>query len=407
METLKTCSSFLQEALNNHSAVVLSETMKLFLSKFSSLAQMSNCEVRVKVKPNGIKCLACGKLVKRSDASKAIIFYCNPSEHLMCSAQCLRSHSLFCTNNSLFDLHNVTCPVCQVPIQPDLIHEAFDHKIEMLQNDACDRALNNLLNEEEKKELVAKFQCEICYNHYKVTDGITLECDHRFCSTCINQLCVSNIESGQVSEKSMSCPQCQTLMTMYEIQDIVGDELFQKFQKFLLRGFKVAEDDPNTKIFNCPGLDCEFFCMYEVGIENIECPKCFLVTCPKCSQKAHQGMTCEEFKVSRNVDQSDLMLERLLVQEGIIRCPSCGTPVQRISGCEFMVCSSSVCQSKTYFCYDCGKKLERDHEIHNCDKSLRMAPQQRIDIGRNRPNRRLNPRRVPGFRNLFGRRGKK
>ena len=406
ISTLLQCSTFLSEILNLRSSMIMSESMKLFLQKFSALVQITNTGIRVQVKPLGKKCISCGKLVKRTDLSKSIALWCNPQDHIMCSAVCLQAHSLRCTNNTLLDLNSIKCPICNVPIQTDIINEVFDYKIEMLQNDACDRALNNLLSEDEKKALEPKFQCEICYESFKVNDGITLECDHRFCSTCINNLCVSNIESGQVTEKSMSCPKCQTVMTMYEIEDIVGPVLFEKYQKFLLRGFKLINEDPNTKIFNCPGIDCEFFCMYDIGIDYIECKKCFLVSCPKCNQKWHEGLTCEEYKASLNSSEDDRLLERLMIQEGIIRCPSCGAAVERISGCEFMVCASSACQNKTYFCFECGRKLERDHEAHDCDKRLTGVYARVAPVAPFRPGRRDRGKRFLGMRIPFKRRRK-
>ncbi len=58
-----------------------------------------------------------------------------------------------------------------------------------------------------------------------------------------------------------------------------------------------------------------------------------------------------------------------------------------------MVCSSSNCQGRTFFCYDCGIKLEQDHGEHAC------KPRQIPEIIRNpgeihfpRPIARPRPR---------------
>lgn len=50
----------------------------------------------------------------------------------------------------------------------------------------------------------------------------------------------------------------------------------------------------------------------------------------------------------------------------MLKCPECGAAVQRISGCQYMVCTSPQCQGRTYFCYDCGIKLQGDHAPHDC-----------------------------------------
>ena len=200
-----------------------------------------------------------------------------------------------------------------------------------------------------------------------VSEGLTLECDHRFCYACMKSYTINLIESAQVSEETLKCPSCIQPLTLYEIEDIVGPELYEKYEKFLLRGLKLGEDDGNYMVFYCPANDCEFFCIADKGLEEIQCAKCMFVCCPKCRTGPHKGSTCEEFKKSGQVDES---FEKMLREEGIIQCPSCGAAVQRISGCEFMVCTSSLCQGRTYFCYNCGIKLDTDHAPHPCDMKL-------------------------------------
>ena len=205
----------------------------------------------------------------------------------------------------------------------------------------------------------------------------------------------SLVEAAQVSEETLKCPNCSQPLTLYEIEDIVGPELYEKYQKFLLRGFKLSSDDSNTFIFNCPATDCEFFCIADNDLEEIECQKCFHLCCPKCKANVHKGISCEENKKSFN---NENQFEKMMIMEGIIKCPSCGAAVQRIDGCEFMICTSSQCQGRTYFCYDCGIKLAADHAPHPCDRKLahirnnqRLVPGQRARGFRPRP-RRIRPR---------------
>jgi hypothetical protein len=90
-------------------------------------------------------------------------------------------------------------------------------------------------------------------------------------------------------------------------------------------------------------------------------------------------MTCEAAKKNRKENsQGDVRFDELLRKEGIIRCPACGAAVERISGCEFMVCTSSQCQGRTYFCFECGIKLPADHAPHTCKKLLVNAPVARV-----------------------------
>ena len=383
------------------SRVVLTDKMREFIEKFSKLVKISNCSLGIKVKPLGKKCLHCGKYIPQSDFPRSIGLWCNPIDHLMCSSQCLKRHALICTNFTLLDLNYVTCPKCWSSIHTEQINEAFNNKLEQFQSDACDRALLSLLNEEGKEQLESKFNCEICMSNFKVSDGITLDCDHRFCVECMKSYTMGQIESAQVSDKNLICPKCRHPMTLYEVEDIVGPEMFEKYQRFLLKGFRISDqEDPNSAIFNCPSPDCDFFCIFEKNLDNIECQKCFGQYCTKCSSPSHENMTCEEYKASNNDPEADKKFKQMLRAEGIINCPSCGAAVQRISGCEFMVCTSSACQGRTYFCYDCGIKLPQDHAPHDCDRKLlhgRPAPIP-IPIPRNRAFPRGPPGRFLGMR---------
>lgn len=389
MDTGKICTQFLSETLNNKSKALATQMLPTFLQKLSKFLEFNNSELRIKVKPLGKQCLHCGKYIPTSNLHNAIGLWCNATEHLMCNVKCLQRHALVCTNFTLLDLNYVTCPKCWTSIHSDQILEAFGDKFEQIQSDACDKALYMLLDEEGKKEMEPKFTCEVCLLKSDVAEGITLECDHRFCMPCMKSYTTNLIEEAQVGETNLKCPNCSQPMTSYEVEEIVGPEVFEKYQKFLLRGYKLSGDDLNNKIFNCHGLDCEFFCIVDNILEDVECPKCFKRSCPKCFDEPHVGKTCEEYKASKASSKEDEEFKKMLKQEGIINCPSCGAAVQRISGCEFMVCTSSQCQSKTYFCYDCGIKLEADHAPHNCSRALvnYKPPQPYMPINRVRPRK--------------------
>ncbi|CAG9325501.1 unnamed protein product [Blepharisma stoltei] len=366
-KVLDTCADFLAEILNKKSASANSTYIPQFIEKFSQILNLTEMNLKVTVKPYGKNCLHCGKYIPSYHLSSAIGLWCKPNDHFFCSAHCLQRHSLISTNGTLLDLDYVRCPICRSSISPEQINEAFDGKLESYQRDACDRALLMLLDEEGKEKLKAKFTCLICYTEFKVDEGITLECDHRFCINCIKQQVEMLIESAQVSDEKLKCPMCPQALSVYEIEDIVGPELFAKYEKFRLRGIQLPPEDENSYIFHCRGADCEYICIIEKGVEEFNCPKCGFKCCPLCKDEIHKGSTCEEFaKLKKEKVIGDEEFEKLLRDEGLLKCPECGAAVQRISGCQYMVCSSSQCQGRTYFCYDCGIKLEQDHGAHDC-----------------------------------------
>ncbi|CAG9323712.1 unnamed protein product [Blepharisma stoltei] len=371
-ETLLIAHNFLSSALNKKTYALQSQNLPSFIALFSQLLQHHNLNLKVKIEIFGKNCLFCGKYIAKSDLSQAVALNCNDLEHYFCGHECIRRHALLCTNNTLLDIEYVRCPECRNSIPYEILNEAFNGRIKDIQNDACDRALNSLLDDEAKALLSPKFTCQVCYTEVKIEDGITLDCDHRFCTNCIKMHIEMLIESAQVSDEKLKCPACTQPLNVYEIEDAVGPEIYQKYEKFLLRGLQLSEIDNDSIIFHCPGADCEYICIVEKGEKEYECPQCKFKCCPMCKDDVHKDLTCEEFKEWKieNSD-ADRLFNELIEQEGLLRCPQCGAAVQRISGCKFMVCTSPQCQGRTYFCYDCGIKLKGDHAAHTCRKRLK------------------------------------
>lgn len=381
-ENLDKCINFLQESMNKKAkSLKNAEILHSFIEKVSTMLVMSDMKLRVSVLSYSKKCLFCGKFTVSFES--AVHLLCN-TDHVFCSVNCLKRYALLCTNNTLLELENVKCPTCRVLIEPQQINKAFGGNIEGIQQDACDRALNELLSEEEKELLQAKFSCEVCWNQFKVEEGITLECDHRFCYNCIKAHCDLLIDSAQVSEERLQCPSCPQVLSAYEIEDIVGPEMYGKYEKFRLRGLKLLPDDENSLLFYCRGTDCEFMCILDKSVTEFTCISCNYKCCVLCKNDIHAGKSCEEFgKWLKDNNEESLAFEKLLKREGLLRCPKCSAVVQRIDGCEFMICTSPECQGNTFFCYDCGKRLEFDHQVHEC-----------------------RPRNMPRPRNMFQPRGR-
>ena len=395
---IRTCSEYFSKALSNKSASLNSPELRILIESFSKLISHFNLTLKVQVKPFGLHCLCCGTYAPKSQLSAGIILNCSP-QHFFCSPECLQRHSLVSTNGTLLDLQYVCCPRCLSQIDQKTISEAFQGKLESIQSDACDKALKALLDPASLAQLSAKFTCEICLMDYKVEEGITLNCDHRFCLECIRQHISLLIDSAQVSDDDLKCPKCVEPITSYEVEDIAGPDLYSKYEKFKLRSLKLTELEENEALFHCPGMDCEYFCIVDKGNEEFECPKCSFKCCPHCKEKTHEGFTCEEFKTwKKENSEADKLFDQLLEEEGLLKCPECEAVVQRISGCQYMVCSSTACRGKTFFCYECGIKLAGDHAPHDCKPRWknRNPPAQApmfFNIGVPAPRRPRQPRR--------------
>ncbi|OMJ70612.1 hypothetical protein SteCoe_31355 [Stentor coeruleus] len=364
---LRNCSEYLSKALTLKLVSINSPEIKDLLKIYSNLIDHYDFIVKIKVKSLGCLCLHCGVYINSKDLSQSINLQC-AEKHYFCGKECIKRHALMSTNLTLLDLHYVRCPGCFIPISIKIIEKAFDGKLESLQQDACDRALKSLLDEDSKAMIFqSKFSCEICFMEYNIEQGITLNCDHRFCEECLRQHISMLIDTAQVTDDMLKCPKCPEPISVYEIEDVAGPELFKKYEKFRLRSMKIDELDDNEILFHCPGNDCEYICIVEKSDNNFECPKCKHKCCPLCKEDSHKNSSCDEYKQwKKENSEVDKLFNQLLEKEGLLRCPECEAVVQRISGCQYMVCSSSECRGKTFFCYDCGIKLEGDHAPHEC-----------------------------------------
>ena len=403
---LTSCSEYLSKALSSKAVSLQSENLEKLLALYSKLLMNFEEKLMVKVKPLGQVCLHCGKYIFSPDLKNSINLKCS-NFHYFCSNECIKRHCLMATNGTLLDLKYVRCPSCFSTIDEKIIDKAFEGKLESMQRDACDRALKFLLDEESKAKLFqAKFTCQICLVEYHIEHGLTLNCDHRFCVECLKQHISLLIDSAQVSDEKLKCPNCTEPLSIYEIEDVAGPELYEKYEKFKLRGLKLTEIDEDDLLFHCPGIDCEYMCIVEKTSAEFECPKCKHKCCPLCKENSHKGFSCDDYKEwKKENSEADKLFDKLLEEEGLLKCPECGTAVQRISGCQYMVCGSSECQGKTFFCYECGIKLKGDHAPHECKPRWKNNNPPVINFGLGQPNMLFNiPRPMPLQRNRNRRR---
>ena len=192
--------------------------------------------------------------------------------------------------------------------------------------------------------------CPVCTLEYDVDEaGISLECDHMFCKSCITAHVENLIKENKVSEAELVCPQCQVP---------IGDQILAYLSKDAqcldkLVGFRLREMRGVDEYYkNCPA--CDFGGFIPINERVFHCEKCNKYMCPNCNvSPPHSGEErCKE-------DTG------LLGVEGIRFCPKCKAPIERKSGCNFMTCASAACKSKTHFCYLCGFELQlNQHYSH-------------------------------------------
>ena len=201
-------------------------------------------------------------------------------------------------------------------------------------------------------------RCKICTEKKKKIKRF--DCSHIYCKPCVKLLLQSFIESSKVSPNEISCPECEKPISEKKIKSVLDRKTYEKILK-IRENLKIQQLVMDQKAVYCPIPDCKGY-GHIISAEPITvCVLCRISLCRLCKQVAHPGATCEEFAL----ESLDPDIENYFHSQKLRKCPSCGVPVEKISGCQFVTCNSSLCKGKTALCYVCGMKItESQHYSH-------------------------------------------
>jgi hypothetical protein len=161
------------------------------------------------------------------------------------------------------------------------------------------------------------------------------------------------IDEGRVIEADISCPECDMLIDIPIIKNLIDLRTYEKFERFRNRAF-APKDEENIVFYRCNGNDCEYFEFLDEKIWFIKCPCCGIEKCPKCRDDPHKGLTCNaDFKLKEDIKRNNEFLQAA-GSLGYKKCPYCNVICEKIDGCNFMKCFSQICRGKNNFCLNCG-----------------------------------------------------
>lgn len=218
--------------------------------------------------------------------------------------------------------------------------------------------------------------CSIHLGNCKISETLTLNCNHRFCSDCLIADWTNNINNGFVDSSRLKCPHdgCNVPISYSELKGNLPANIFKKYEEFSFNNFSIKESDKKEKIVICPDPKCQIKSFIWAEASFFTCWKCKEKFCAECSGnwKNHEGLTCEEFKTNKEngITKEDLAMNKIIENEKWMKCPKCKIIVEKIEFCNFIRCRSNVCQKKTCFCYLCGDILtEETHYTHFKDNN--------------------------------------
>ncbi|UJR23701.1 hypothetical protein I4U23_026682 [Adineta vaga] len=186
-------------------------------------------------------------------------------------------------------------------------------------------------------------------------------CSMKLCSACLLTHTITNIRNNKVKIECPACSEEMNSLTILYNTDIPVP-IRERYQEMLAQN--LAEKQ-HTNIKLCP--HCNFITILDDNDPRINrkklrkeseqwiyCEQCNKEWCWSCYAPSHPNETCRQFK--KNHTQLDMWAHARRSdnhQRNAQRCPKCLIYIEKIDGCDHMLCSK--CNSK--FCYRCGSRM--------------------------------------------------
>jgi len=240
------------------------------------------------------------------------------------------------------------------------------------------------------KEWGVLYECPICFESGKASNGIELPCRHFFCEDCISKYVKTKIEElGMFRYSPFTCPIVSCRKGM-KIQS--GNYPISNADKAAIKAWKFNINYPKTTMLSqCIRKACKSTNVRRASSQLSEtvvfCRTCEKSFCELCLHQygcmiyphQHQHHECKEPKIlklcrlyrhasdeiKQKADEKWHWLKdyasareedisaKLWITENASQCPTCKIAIERISGCFHIHCD----QCGTHFCYECGTEI--------------------------------------------------
>lgn len=191
----------------------------------------------------------------------------------------------------------------------------------------------------ESVDVLRRFECVCCTDSFKPEEVLRAPCQHYYCRTCVTSL----VKACTKDESLFPIKCCKKPITATSLRShLENDDLRDLFS------LKIIEyNTPATRRVYCPKTRCSTFMgsLPSSSTREMTCQKCHAQACGICRGTAHVGKDCPQ-------DKGCLEVREMAKRVGWQTCPKCMAVIQRVWGC-----NSMVCKCGTNFCYGCGAMM--------------------------------------------------
>jgi hypothetical protein len=204
--------------------------------------------------------------------------------------------------------------------------------------------------------------CPICFDTAENPTQFA-SCQHAYCLSCLQDYikstiatrkfpitCVGEAAGGSVCGCALDIPVLATILSPIEFDAILSSAFTDHIRCH------------SEEYSYCPTPNCNTVYRSITGDGNVfSCVDCLLEICTSCNVEGHDGMTCADFRLFKHSDEkADRAFEEWKKRNGVHSCPTCGTDIQKESGCNHITCASC----KAHICWKCLKVFQVGGEVY-------------------------------------------